>query len=185
MNTDSRRDAVTQITETPLPAAALLQRYAGQWEGGAVVPYTDSFSVCVDGEISLSEFVGAFYTTWLFRIERWILAIVLRQQSTDQQARLLGDGTIKEFAAWRVELRTDTQLLLCDLESRTRSWLMVEADENRSSAQPMTRLWFGSAVVPAPNRKTGQMELGRVFKWLLGFHRWYSKALLAASVKNL
>ena len=47
-----------------------------------------------------------------------------------------------------------------------------------------TRLYFGSAVVPA-RAKDGRASLGAGFHSLLGFHRLYSHALLRAARSRL
>jgi hypothetical protein len=161
-----------------LPAPALLQRYAD-----ADGCYTDCFFVDVDGEISLAEFVGAFYVTWLFKVERFILAALVARPSTDEDVRELVEGDCEKFAAWSVEDRARDQLLMCDFQNRTRSWFMVAPHP-----QSRTRLYFGSAVTPAP-RAGGAHDapptLGFAFQSLLGFHQAYSRALLAAARSRL
>jgi hypothetical protein len=72
-------------------------------------------------------------------------------------------------------------LLLCDFLGNTRSWLMIEPHHEGG----MTRLYFGSAVVPNTSRRTGQRRLGLRFRALLGFHRRYSRALLTAARSRL
>ena len=67
----------------------------------------------------------AFYTTWLFRLERWILRLAVARPSTDEEAHQLARGEREAFAAWSVEARAPDQLLMCDFTGRTRSWLMV------------------------------------------------------------
>ena len=69
------------------------------------------------------------------------------------------------------------QLLLRAVDGRTRSWLKVSAAE----VPGRTRLYFGSAVVPAVNSSIGKQSMGFVFKALLGFHKIYSLALLRAA----
>ena len=88
---------------------------------------------------------------------------------------LLAEGDIDMFAAWSVEARTENQLLMCDFQSRTRSWFMV-TDK---------RLYFGSAVVPVRDPETGEKSLGSTYSALLGFHRLYSRALLYFAVRRL
>ena len=51
--------------------------------------------------------------------------------------------------------------------------------------RPATRLYFGSAVVPVKNAKTGRSTLEPGFRALLGFHKMYSKALLSAAKSRL
>jgi hypothetical protein len=138
--------------------------------------YTDCYTVTVPGAVTLPEFVFAFYTTRLFKLERWLLAKALRLPSTDAQARELADGTATRFAAWRVEQRAADEILLD--AGQTRSWLNVEP---RAGGAPATTLRFGSAVVPA--RPGGR--LGLAFHALLGFHRLYSRLLLRAACRRV
>jgi hypothetical protein len=106
--------------------------------------------------VSHAEFVEAFYTGGLFKVERFLLRVFISRPSTDLQARQLAAGELNEFAAWRVEARAVDQVLLCAIDGRTRSWLMVSA----AAVPGRTRLYFGSAVVPkvsasAANPSTG------------------------------
>ena len=148
------------ITEDILPGDALLQKYA---EAGA---YTDCFSTKVRVDTSLAEFVEAFYTTWLFKLERFILRVAVSKPSTDEQVKELTAGTLDRFAAWYVEGREEDQLLMCDFRDHTRSWFMVAPG----------KLYFGSAVVPIDRPS---------YKLLIGLHRFYSRALLAAARSRL
>jgi len=152
----------------PLPRHALSAVYTR--DGG----YADCYVTEVPAVVSHAQYVEAFYTTWLFKLERWILKAISRP-STDEQARQLAAGTLERFAAWSVEQRAENQLLMCDFLGRTRSWLMVEA-----LPQGGTRLYFGSAVVP---RRDGR--LGSNFSLLLGFHKLYSRLLLGAARRRL
>ena len=151
-----------------LPAHALLAEYANS---GA---YTDCLATDIARTVSHAEFVEAFYTGGLFKVERFLLRVFISKPSTDLQARQLAAGELNEFAAWRVEARAVDQLLLCAIDGRTRSWLMVSA----ADVPGRTRLYFGSAVVPrssAMNPSTGKSNMGIVFKALLGFHKLYSR----------
>lgn len=165
------------IHSCPLPDGALLGAYHAN---GA---YADCFATDIAGLVSHEQFVTAFYTTSLFKLERAILKWAVARPATDAQAKQLASGSIDAFAAWTVEQRAPNQLLLADFLGRTRSWLMV-APVTVSKA-PGTRLYFGSAMVPAKNRKTGQAQLGLVFKALLGFHKLYSVLLLRAAKARL
>jgi len=158
------------ITPAPLPEASFLAAYARQ---GA---FTDCYGTSVLGTVTIGEFVFAFYTTPLFKVERWLLAAVLRRPSSDEQASRLAAATSDRFSAWKVERRSGDEILLD--AGRTRSWLSVVP---QPGAQPSTRLLFGSAVVPL--RSGG--GLGFVFHALLGFHRLYSRLLLAAARRRL
>ncbi|MEO8102940.1 MAG: hypothetical protein ABI790_10455 [Betaproteobacteria bacterium] len=135
------------------------------------------------GTISHEQFVTAFYTTFVFKVERKILEWALARPSTDAQAKQLAAGALDKFAVWHVEQRGPEQLLMCDLNSRTRSWLMVAPTTWDNGTG--TRLYFGSAVVAMKNRRTGKAEMGLVFRLLLGFHRIYSRVLLRSALHNL
>lgn len=165
------------VRSCTLPAEALLQRYR---ESGA---YTDCYAVDVPWPVSQAEYVEAFYTTWVFTLERVLLAWLVARPSTDAQAAALASGSRGEFAAWRVEGRSDDQLLMCDFRGRTRSWLMSAAVGEGGIAA--TRLRFGSAVVPAADARSGRRSMGWAFRALLGFHRVYSRVLLRAAASRL
>lgn len=166
-----------RIVTTALPDVALLCRYR---EAGA---YTDCYAIDVAGPVSQADYVEAFYTTWVFKLERRLLAWFVSKPSTDPQARALADGQTQAFAAWHVEDRTGNQLLMCDFQSRTRSWLMSVSLP--FDATTVTRLHFGSAVVPATDPRSGRKAMGFVFRALLGFHKVYSRILLRAAVSRL
>lgn len=155
------------IKKCPIPSNTLLKKYSGNGT------YTDCYSTEISGVVSFAEFIFAFYTTVLFKLERWILAWTLSRPSTDKQARELANGLGNTFAAWHVEERRENEILMCDLIGRTRSWLMIAPlDGSR------TKLYFGSAVVPVQNPRTGKVSLGFTYQSLLGFHQIYSALLL-------
>ena len=165
------------VTPGQLPANALLASYQQQGV------YTDCFCVDVPRAVSQAEFVEAFYTTRLFKVERFILSALVSKPSTDQQARQLAAGDTQAFAAWSVEGRSANQLLLCDFLGRTRSWLMSAADAGSNPGG--TRLYFGSAFLPKVDRSSGRTTYGVEFHALKGFHRFYSRALLRAAQSRL
>jgi hypothetical protein len=157
------------------PPGALTLRYK---DAGA---YVDCFWATLSRPVTLAEFVSAFYTTWLFRLERWILRLAAARPSTDDEARELARGERDSFAAWTVEARARDQLLVCDFTGRTCSWFMVAPTEG----MPGTRLYFGSVVVPVRDSKTRAASLGPVHGRLIGFHRVYSRLLLRAAARRL
>ena len=163
------------VRAAPLPDTALL---VADRERGA---YVDGYVVDVERVVTHQQLVAAFYTTWLFKVERWILAWAVAKPSTDAQARQLAAGAVDAFAAWTVERRTPDQVLMVDFNGATKSWLMVQplADAQR----PMTRLWFGSAVVARRRSGAGGMPWG--YRVLLGFHRLYSRLLLRAAARRV
>lgn len=161
------------IRTQPLPVDALLQRHRAQ---GA---YTDCYVIELARVVPLAEFVHAFYTTPLFRIERWILRVVARG-STDRDAHDIANGARDSFAAWSVESRTADELLLADFSGRTRSWFKVAARDGGS-----TRLYFGSAVVARTKSTVHGSVPAKPGRLLLAFHRLYSRLLLAAARRRL
>jgi hypothetical protein len=163
------------IQSCELPGDAILRRYAS---GGT---YTDCYVAEVARPVSHAEYVAAFYTTPPFKLERRLLAWFVARPSTDAQAEDLALGKRDSFAAWTVEARAHNQVLLCDFQGRTRSWLMSSATSNHQA----TRLFFGSAVVPIVDRRSGQARMGAAFRALLGFHKLYSRVLLRAAVTRL
>lgn len=165
------------IQPSPLPDNALLRAYLGN---GA---YADCYATDVAGAVSHEQYVAAFYTSAVFKVERFILKWAVSKPSTDVLAKQLATGSNKDFAAWRVEQRSENQLLLCDFMGRTRSWLMVAPVITESGAG--TRLYFGSAVVATEKSKTGQPTMGFGFSALLGLHKLYSQVLLHAARTRL
>jgi hypothetical protein len=152
-----------QVTPAELPAGALLENYR---RGGG---YVDCFAAEVPRAVSLPQLIEAFYNSRAFRPERWLLGALLGKRASNADVARLAKGEVERFSAWNVEARQNDQILLCDYQGRTRSWLMV---------MPMpggTRIHFGSAVV-----KPGDP----VFKVLLGFHRLYSRILLRGAVRR-
>jgi hypothetical protein len=156
------------VEACPLPDGALSQVYA---KNGS---YTDCFTTSLDRAVTFEQYVTAFYTTWVFKLERLILKWAVAKPSTDEQAAQLGAGTIDGFAAWHVEQRAPNQLLLCDFMGRTRSWLMVEPASAEGRAA--TRLYFGSAVTAGRETR---------FSALIAFHKLYSRLLLSAARSRL
>jgi hypothetical protein len=144
--------------------------------------YTDCFCMDFPRAIALNEYVVSFYTTPLFKVERAILALLARAPSTDEGARELALGRTSRFAIWRVEGRTDDQLLLCDVFGRTSSWLMIVPGESGAGT---TRLFFGSAVRPKSRPANDRPRFGFAFHALHGFHQLYSRALMRAARSRL
>lgn len=167
-----------RIEKSELPAGSVLRRYS-EMEGC----YTDCYFTDIDRAVSLPDFVAAFYVTWLFKLERFVLAYMASKPSTDEQARQVADQQIDRFAAWRVEERAARQLLMCDMSGRTRSWFMTAPISKRG--QDATRLYFGSAVIPESATEKEKPSMGFVFRALLGFHKLYSRALLSTAKAQL
>ena len=165
------------IEKCQVQADTLLQKYA---ENGS---YVDCYSTEVPEQISFPEYVFAFYTTPLFKLERLILRLTVSKPSTDIEARQLADCVSDRFAAWDVEGRGENEILMCDFQGRTRSWLMVTSVSTVRGVR--TRLYFGSAVVPVRKSKSGKASLGFGVQALLGFHKIYSVLLLYSAKSRM
>lgn len=156
--------------EIAVPGDSLLHRYAANPED-----FTDCFEVMHPLAVDFETYVAAFYTTWLFRMERFGLSIALRRRIRDADAVALAGGRVDRFAVWEVEDRTEGQLLLRDTSGHTRSYLALVAKEGG-----VTRLIFGSAVVAGPD---GTLPV--LARALMPFHRLYSKLLLRTAERKL
>lgn len=154
------------ISEADLPDGALLARYADRSDC-----FTDCYVADLGRDIEFGTYLCAFYSTWVFAPEKALLRLVLGRPARDFDILPVALGDKDRFAAWDVETRGTDEILLCDLSGGTRSWFKVEG----------SRVYFGSAVVPP---EPG-VELGRLFKALLGFHKVYSRALLRAAVAKM
>ncbi|MEM9403535.1 MAG: hypothetical protein AAGA44_13745 [Pseudomonadota bacterium] len=158
--------------QTSLPDDALLARYAVTDDGEALPHYTDCFTTQIEHSVNLTAYVRAFYTTPLFRCERFILRLLGMGSSDDDIDALLA-GQQTHFAAWTQEDRSDDQLLMCDIHARTRSWFRVVPEVSG------TRLYFGSAVV------IDGEQMRAPFRAMIPMHRFYSRQLLRAATRRL
>jgi hypothetical protein len=141
--------------------------------------HTDGFYCDLAIEVTLTDFIASFYTTWLFKLERLVLAVLVAKPSTDQEAVALSRGERESFAAWRVEKKCHNQIIMCDYLSKTRSWLMCEP---RGGG---TRLYFGTIIEPSKIIDETRVDLGFFFHLLMPLHIIYSKALLKAACDKL
>src|SRR5688500_7969101 len=107
------------VQKCAVPVNTMLDKYSSDGT------YLDCYYTQIPGRVSFPEFIFAFYTTPLFKLERFILKLTVAKPSTDIQARQLADGSRNEFAAWKVENRKENEILMCDFRGHTRSWLMV------------------------------------------------------------
>ncbi len=164
---------MSSVRPVELPANSPLFGY--RRDGG----YADCYVTRVSGTVSQAMFVEAFYTSALFKIERALLAFLARRPATDTDAAALAAGTVSDFSAWTVETQSSEQLLLRDFMGKTRSWLMVSANNGD------TDLYFGSAVVARQRSGSKKHGLGLIFHALLGFHRLYARLLLGAAASRI
>jgi hypothetical protein len=175
-----RRKEMFSVTQDAVPEDALLKTYRGGLRPESWRDSGDCFAVTVDRLTDLAEFVFAFYTSPVFRIERLILRLLAGAPSTDSDALRLAEGSGTSFAIWRVGERTATQLLMCDRYERTRSWFkVVPLDSGK------TLLQFGSAVASRLGQKTESRSRGYLFRVLFKFHVMYSQILLYAAKREV
>ena len=160
------------IEARPLPPESLLARRARPGD------HADCYTVDVPGAVGLGAFVEAFYTSRGFLPERLFLYLVGRG-STAADARTLARGETMRFAAWRVEARGTSELLLADTLGRTRSWLAVEPLPSGG-----TRLHFGSGILRREGDGAGDRAEWGLFRLLLPFHARYSCLLLSAAARR-
>ncbi|SEK25047.1 hypothetical protein SAMN05216214_101217 [Atopomonas hussainii] len=155
---------------TSVPVDSLLASYQAS---GA---FTDCYTLTVPGAITLPVWIEAFYTSRLFKVERGLIGLLMGMPASDALARQLALGELLHFSAWQVSARRPQEIVLA--VGRTRSWLSVQP---LPSNPPATRLFFGSAVVPL--QPSGKLGVG--FQALTGFHRLYSRCLLASAAQRL
>jgi hypothetical protein len=167
------------ITRESVPEDALLRTFRGGAHPERWGRYADCFAVSVERNVTLAQFVFAFYTSPLFLIERGLLRLLINAPSSRADARAIADGASDKFAVWYVGQRTATQLLMCDRYERTRSWFRVEPEGGG------TRLQFGSAVAAKRGENADAARRPATFSLLLSFHVLYSQALLRAAEANL
>ena len=151
------------VSDSSIPESALLRRYIGEER------FADCYSVSIASTVTLEMFIVAFYTSRLFWLERLILRFLAGRPSTEDDVRNLATARASRFAAWKVEARTQNEILLADDTGRTRSWLMVS--DGSTPDQSATTLFFGSALIPRVNAKTGERRMGPLFSPLLGLHK--------------
>ncbi len=163
-----------KIDAAPLPIDALLQSYVKSGD------YTDCFSTIVEGRITQADFIEAFYNSRIFKLERFVLTVLVFKQSSDKQAGQLAIGTRETYAAWDLEARNENQILMCDFQKATRSWLMTQAAEN-----DQTRLYFGSAVVGKKSKSGDVKQLPLLVRLLMPAHRFYARSLLRSAAARL
>jgi hypothetical protein len=169
---------MSAVQPCEVPLNSLLSAY----QGGA--GFADCYVAEVSVAVTQAEFIEAFYTSPLFKIERTLLKYFAGKSATDADARELAAGKAERFSAWRVEGQSNSELLLADFTGRTRSWLRTSPTGAADQATG-TRLYFGSAVVPRERNGTAKPVMGWPFHALLGFHRLYSRLLLHAASRRV
>jgi len=169
---------ISVVRPCEVPRDTSLRRYKD------AAGYADCYVIEIPGVITQQAFITAFYSSPLFKVERTILRFLASKPATDADVERLAVGGAATFSAWRVEAQSSSELLLADFTGRTRSWLMALPAVDAAS-KPSTLLYFGSAVVSQPRGGSGAPTMGNLFSALLGFHRLYSRLLLAAAGRRV
>lgn len=165
------------IKKCDIPETGLLQKYAD-----TTGCYADCFTTNVPAFVSFHDFVTSFFSSPIFKLERFLIKLTLGKPTTEQDIKDFVSGKSNDFAVWQVEERSENQLLLTVGKGQIRTWLMVEHVNNEvGSTNTQTILYFGSAVLP--NDQNGSM--GMMFHALSGFHVLYSKILLWQAQRGL
>lgn len=162
-----------KVAAADLPAESIAADYVEQGR------YVDCFAVSMTDRIEFPQYLEAFYTSKVFKLERLILAAFVRRPSTDQQACQLAAGELQQFAAWSQEARTENQIIMCDYQQLTRSWLMAKSEAG------ITTLFFGTIIVPKGKAAAEGKQMGLLFRVTLWAHLLYSKILLRSAIANL
>lgn len=161
------------VTPCPLPDTSFLKALTLR-EGN----YTDCFVTEILADVSIHEFIGAFFGSTVLRLERHLLALMSARSST-KDVIAIANGSSDKIALWKMEQRDDTQIILRVANEAIRTWLMVSP-----TAEGKTHLYFGSAIVPEA-QANGEVRLSFLTRRLQGFHLLYSRAVLWSAKKQL
>lgn len=165
---------MTSIQFGPLPPSSLIYEFATV-QGG----YCDCYYADTKGDADLQSYIDVFFGTWVFRLELKILSMFGLNRDSPDQVKLLAEDRVRTLAAWKVEDRTETDLLLAVGTGPIRTWLRIEAGPENA-----VRLYFGSALLPMGVDRHGRPRLDVTSVILLPFHRLYSRILLRAALKK-
>ncbi len=161
------------IRKTTLPAHAMLSRYA---DGTA--SYTDCFAYDYAGPVDLENFLNAFFNSWVFRLERFILKAAARVTISDEDTANFAAARSDRMGLWTAQDRDESQVLTIVGQGPIHSWWMVEPKGER------TRLYFGSAIRPM-TAKDGSQRMNPAAKYGGLPHRIYARILLAVAARKL
>ncbi|KAK9711516.1 hypothetical protein K7432_007776 [Basidiobolus ranarum] len=187
-----------------VPSWSLLQTLKSPSGDGDQI-YRDCFSIRVpksqlslptspaDQEALLVKYVGAFYTSPVFKLERFLINL-FSKSSPETQPETDQDILSKEFQlgdtvasnSYTVTTRDPNQMeLKFSLQKGVidgSSWLAIEEPQAHEGAYTF---WFGTAIYPADKElpdfdsrfKSNNMEVR--------FHKIYSRVLIDMAVKKL
>lgn len=141
-----------------------------------------SYADCFEGvvrldrcpEAAFQRFVFLFFDSSVFRVERRLLKLIGKAPGHYTDAMALAQGRTDRFAAWVVEGRRPTELLLAVPGTPIRTWLALDHEGQHG------RLCFGSAIL-APQ---GRPKIHWAVRATFGAHRLYSRLLLRSAVSD-
>ncbi|MEM7731928.1 MAG: hypothetical protein AAF280_03995 [Pseudomonadota bacterium] len=140
--------------------------------------HTDCFTATVPlhsaADDGLARFAFIFFDSWLFRLELKILGLAGKAYPTHSDPVALAKGETDHFAAWIVDGRTDTELLLRVAETPILTWLSVAPTDGAA------HLFFGSGILS----QDGKTQPHWGFRATMGAHKFYSVSLLRAAVAD-
>lgn len=139
--------------------------------------YADCYRIDVPFEVDLPRYIAAFFQSPFLRLERALLTL-MGQGSRAKDVVDFAQGQSEDLALWGCETRQPDQIVMLVAKGRIRSWLSVAPEQNG------TRLYFGSTVSPL-QQTDGSQILGRSITALGGFHRLYSRIILATVARRL
>ena len=176
-----RKPDVMSLSSGSEPEGAFISQYSTTHGG-----YSDCYYVDIQKDVALSDYILAFFSTPIFRMERLILNLVPSGRSNEQCVLDIASGTGDKMAGWKTEKRDENQLLLAVGDGPIRTWLMVQGKQSsETTPTKTTRLYFGSAVLPTSMTKDGRPKLAIVFKLFSGLHIFYSRLLLWWAARDL
>lgn len=159
-----------------VPEGSFLKAYEGR-EGCE----TDCFQADVPGHPDIDRFVHIFFDTWVFRIERRLLALLGEDYATSEDVAALAGRSSDTLAAWTVQDRSADEIILAFKRPRGRTWLQAtQLDGSLGS----TRLRFGSALLPNIDSEGQTASISWGLKIGLPLHRLYARLLLAAAARD-
>lgn len=166
---------MNRVVEQGVPEGSLLQQCANR-----PGTYADAFFADVKGAPSLQDYIEAIFDSPVFRMERIVLAITVLKPAFRKDVEALAMGEGDRLAGWKTEQRTSNELLMAVENGQVRTWLKVEA-----MPAGVSRVWFGSAVVPKHRTDGKQEGLGLAFRLMLRVHKFYSRVLLRSATRRL
>ncbi len=166
---------MTHVEKTAIPLDSFMSAYK-QIDGCSA----DAFRGYLEFPVTLEALITAFFGSPIFTLERLLLKSIGQANTSRSDITGLAAGTQEKFAAWKVEDRNESEVILKVGSSPIRSWLMARPDGDGKTA-----IYFGSAVLPQTTNRNSKPQVGSSFRFFMGVHNFYSCLLLKSTIKNL